>query len=203
MQINKIPVFTSEVFTFELPNFNVWKKQIKQIVLVENNKDIHGQDTSPKNQCNVMAKRTACNSHLRYNSLNLLCEEIKNYLCKFVENEGYDIPSLEVENCWINWYNKDNYSQPHNHGSCLSVVIFVDVENTDAKFFFHANNNFVLVKKNEAESNYNNVKQLTAKDGTVIFFDGSLQHSVSANKSTNTRITVAINYDVDYKEERA
>ena len=70
-------------------------------------------------------------------------------------------------------------------------------------FFFHANNTFVLVKKNEAESNFNNVKHLTARDGTVIFFDGSLQHSVSANKSTNTRITVAINYDVDYKEERA
>ena len=46
------------------------------------------------------------------------------------------------------------------------------------------------------------MKQVTAKDGAVIFFDGSLQHSVSANKSQNTRITVAINYDVDYKEER-
>ena len=201
MQINRVPIFTSETFTYNLPNFDDWKKQIKQIVLVEDNK-IHQQNTSPLNKCNVVANRTAWNSHLRYNCLYLLCEEIKKYLNAFIYQEGYDIPSLEVENCWINWYNKDNYSQPHNHGSCLSVVIFVDVENTDAKFFFHADNNFVLVKKNDAESNFNNVKQVTAKDGAVIFFDGSLQHSVSANKSQNTRITVAINYDVDYKEER-
>jgi hypothetical protein len=87
MQISRIPVFMSEVFTFELPNFDSWKKQIKQIVLVEDNKDIHGQDTSPKNQCNVMAKRTAWNSHLRYNSLNLLSEEIKSYLSKFIKQE--------------------------------------------------------------------------------------------------------------------
>ena len=47
MKINRISLFSSEVFVFELPEFEDWKKLIKQIVLVENNKDVHGHDTSP------------------------------------------------------------------------------------------------------------------------------------------------------------
>ena len=86
MIIERLPIFTHEVFHFQLPDFDSWKKKIEQIILVEENKNIHGQSTVPDDQCNVVGKRTAWNSHLRYNSLNLLCEEIKNYLCKFVEN---------------------------------------------------------------------------------------------------------------------
>ena len=41
IQISRLPIFTTEVFSFELPNFEEWEKQIKQIVLVEDNKQIH------------------------------------------------------------------------------------------------------------------------------------------------------------------
>ena len=37
VKINRLPIFTSEVFSFELPNFEEWQKQIKQIVMVEDN----------------------------------------------------------------------------------------------------------------------------------------------------------------------
>ncbi len=61
VDINRFSIFKSEVFSFELPNFNFWKQQIEQIILVEDNKNIHGQDTTPDERCNVMAKRTAWN----------------------------------------------------------------------------------------------------------------------------------------------
>ena len=202
MKINRISLFTSEVFVFQLPEFKDWKKLIKQIVLVENNKDIHGHDTLPLEKCNVMAKRTAWNSHQRYPVLNVLCEEIKKYLLSFIQKENYDVPDLFVQNCWINWYDKNNFSQPHDHGAALSVILFVDVEKTDAKLFFHSDNNLVLVKRENTYNNFSNVRQVDAEDGSVIFFDGSLSHSVSANQTSKTRITVAINYDVDYKTNR-
>jgi uncharacterized protein (TIGR02466 family) len=200
--INRLPVFTQEVFYFTLPNFEEWQKQIKQIILVEENKNIHKHDTSPKESCNVMAKRTAWNSHERYESLNLLCLEIDKYLSFFIKQEGYDMPKLKVHDCWINWYTKNNFSQPHRHGSHLSVVVFLDVEDTDAKFFFHSNENMVLIKKNETNTNFTNLKEVNVKNGTVIFFDGSLYHSVSPNTTDKKRITVAMNYDVIYQNLR-
>ena len=202
MNINKIPIFTQEVFHFTLPNFEEWKKLINQIILVEENKNIHEHDTSPEEACNVMAKRTAWNSHQRYPALNMLCNEIRVYLNKFIEKENYDIPDLDVTDCWINWYKKNQYAQPHKHGGVLSVVLFVDVEKSNSKFFFHSDNNAVFVKENDVVTNFSNVKELSAKDGTVIFFDGSINHSVSPNTTDNTRITIAINYNINYKKNR-
>jgi len=80
IEITKTPIFTQEIFSFTLPNFETYKKQIQQIVLVEDNKSIHKIDTSPKLECNVKAKRTAWNSNQKYESLNNLCEDIAFYI---------------------------------------------------------------------------------------------------------------------------
>ena len=104
--------------------------------------------------------------------------------------------------CWINWYKKNQYAQPHQHGGVLSVVLFVDVEKSDSKFFFHSNNNAVFIKKEETYTNFSNTIQVDAKDGTVLFFDGSVRHSVSPNDTDNNRVTVAINFNPEYDEER-
>ena len=200
--INRLPIFTQEVFHFTLPNFEEWKKHIHQIVLVEENKNIHKHDTSPEEACNVMAKRTAWNSNHRYHILNDLCEEISSHLKNFFEKEGYDIPELAVNDCWINWYGKNQYAQPHRHGQHVSVVLFVDVEKSNGKFFVYSDNNAVLVKKNETHTNFSNTIQIDAKDGTVLFFDGATRHSVSPNTTDNKRVTVAINFNVFYEQER-
>jgi len=202
MQVSKLELFKQEAFYFQLPNFSFWKERIKQIVLVEDNKNIHGHTTIPNEECQIMAKRTAWNSHKRYPILKELCDEIKKHIKKYVDEEGYDMPIIEERDCWINWYGKNNYAQPHHHAGNLATVLFVDVENTDAKFIFNSNNNFVLVKKDDVNNNFTNLKELQVKDGTVLFFDGSLYHSVSPNTTDHTRITVAANFDVVYQEDR-
>lgn len=202
VDINKVPIFTQEVFHFTLPNFEEWKKQIYQIILVEENKNIHGHSTIPEKGCNVMANRTAWNSHQRYPIINDLCKEISSYLKEFIEKEGYDIPDLRVYDCWVNWYEKNQHARPHCHGHFLSVVFFVDVEKSDGKFFFNSNSNAILVKKGEKFSKRSDTVQVDAKDGTVLFFDGSIFHSVSNNLTNNKRVTVAINFSVEYSETR-
>jgi uncharacterized protein (TIGR02466 family) len=201
-QINRLPIFTQEIFYFQLPNFNEWKKQVNQIILVEDNQEVHKHNTTPKENCNVMAKRTAWNSHERYSSLNLICEEIEKNIKIFIDKEDYDIPDLNVRNCWLNWYKQNQYAQPHNHQNYLSAILFVDVEKSNSKFFFHSNDNAVFIKKTDSHTNFSNVKEVSAKDGTVIFFDGSIFHSVSSNTTDNTRITMAVNFGVDYSKKR-
>ncbi len=202
INIQRLPVFVEEAFSYQMPDFDFWKQQVQSIILVEENKNIHNHDTTPYEECNVFAKRTAWNSHMRYPALNNLCEQIKNCIKEFVKLEGYDIPELETNDCWINWYDKDQHAQPHNHGAQLAAVLFVDVEESNAQFFFHANRNSVFVKKSDSVTNFSNIKKMSVKNGTLVFFDGNMMHSVSANKTNKPRITVAMNFGVVYKQER-
>ena len=91
---------------------------------------------------------------------------------------------------------------PHKHDNFLAVVLFLNVEDSESYFFVHADNNAVLQKKETNHVTYNNLKQINVKDGTVIFFDGKVMHSVSANKSNKTRVTVAFNFVPIYDEIR-
>jgi len=202
IEIIKTPIFTQEVFSFKLPNFETYKRQIEQIVLVEDNKSIHKIDTSPTYECSVRANRTAWNSNQKYEPLNNLCEDIAVYIKKFIKSEGYDVPNIVTKECWINWYNKGHNAVPHNHSNCLSAVLFVDTEKTSASFLCDANNYLVLHKKTDVNTNFNNLVEIKAIDGTVLFFDGSIVHSVTPNLTDKKRITVAINYRAKYDNVR-
>lgn len=197
-KIDKHTIFTEEVCSFTLPNFDFYKDKIKQIIKVEENI----QSSAPKKQCNVVAQRTSWNSHQRYPILYDISQEIAAVLKQYIELEGYDIPNIEIQDCWINWYKKDEYANPHEHGNMLSCVLFVDVKDTNANFIFNSDRRTVLQKRDDTSTNFSNLKILTPKDGTVIFFDGSVMHSVSPNQSDKTRITAAFNYRPEYLADR-
>tara|TARA_R100000030_G_scaffold52066_1_gene39191 strand:+ start:1907 stop:2524 length:618 start_codon:yes stop_codon:yes gene_type:complete len=199
IKINRVPIFVNEIFHFTLPNFDMWQKRIKQIVLVEENSSLN---TTPDNECNIKASRTAWNSHERYPAMGELAFELDKYLKMFIKNEGYDVPRLEIQTSWINWYKKNQHATPHKHGDSLAVILFVDVEDTDAQLCFHADNNAVFIKKEDSNSNFSNFKTLDAKNGTVLFFDGSISHSVSANNTNKNRISAAFNYIPRYDKKR-
>ena len=203
MQINRLKIFTDEAFYFDMPDFNVWKKHIENIILIEENNEKNNLDTEPENECNVKAKRTAWNSHARYPVLNDLSLKIKQILSDFIDKEGYDIPNLVLRDCWINWYTKDQHATPHTHDPDLSVVFFVDVEDSGANFLFHSSKNFILTKtKKDKLLSVNALKKIDVKNGTVVFFDGAIPHSVSSNLSDKRRVTVAMNFKAVYNSER-
>ena len=202
IDINKTPLFTQEVYSFMMPDHTHWKEQIKNIVLVEKNKDLHNYSTTPKEECNVKANRTAWDTHIKYGSVSILSHKICKIIYDFTKEEDFDVPKLEVQDCWINWYNKNHHAVPHNHTCHLSLVYFVDVENTKASFLFHENNNFRLVRKKENSSKISTVKEFHAKDGLVVMFSGNLCHSVTPNQTDKERVTLAMNFCVVYDEER-
>ena len=202
IDIHKTPLFTQEVYSFMMPDHTHWKEQIKNIILVEKNKALHNYSTTPEKACNIKENRTAWDTHIRYNSISILSHKICEIIYNFIRQEDFDAPKLKIHNCWINWYNKDHSAVPHLHSCHLSLVYFVDVENTKASFLFHENNNFRLVRKKENSSNISTIKELHTKDGLVLMFSGSLSHSVTPNQTDKERVTLAMNFNVAYDEER-
>jgi uncharacterized protein (TIGR02466 family) len=194
IQVNSIPIFVEDIFYFELPNFKEYQKQIKKI--------ISDEDSDFDKECNIKAQRTGWNSHAKYPVIKKVTEDIMNIIESFVKDTGYDVPKLEVEEAWVNWYGKDQHALPHKHNAVLSAVLFIDVEDSNGKFYFHADKNFVLTKKEDSNTNYSNIRELTATNGTVVFFDGNIMHSVSPNLTDNTRITLAMNFLPTYWGKR-
>ena len=202
LEIIKHNIFIDEAWSFTMPNHEKWRKEIKDIILVENNKEIHKHTTIPEKDCNVKAKRTAWDSHYRYPSIRSLTEELANIMEDWIKKENFDAPCLRVQDCWINWYNKNDHAVPHDHPSHLSLVYFVDVEDSGAEFLLHKVDRFALIRKENNETFRNNLRSVKVKNGTVLMFNGGLMHSVTPNLSNSTRITFAANYEVSYEEKR-
>ena len=202
LEITKHNIFVEEAWSFTMPDHEKWRKEIKNIILVENNKEIHKHTTIPEDDCNVKARRTAWDSHFRYPQIRSLTYELTNIIEDWVKKENFDAPLVKVSDCWINWYNKNEHAVPHVHGVHLSLVYFVDVEDSGAEFLFHKDGRFVLIRKENNKTFRNNIRSVKVKNGTVLMFNGDLTHSVTPNLSNNTRITFAANYRVNYKEKR-
>ena len=198
IDIQKHSIFTEYVYSFDMPNFDFWKKQINEIVKVEDNQD-HNLSTDLKFSSNVKAKRTAWDTHHRYQSMfNIACEFVK-ILQSFVESEGFDAPKIDISQLWINWYAKNQLAVPHRHNNHLSLVFFVDVEKTDTFFLIHKEYKNCFLMKKEDKTTYNNkVVEMKVKDGTCIMFDGGLYHSTTPNLTNNLRTTLAANFEVHY-----
>jgi hypothetical protein len=202
IEITKIPVFVEEVSFFTLPNQKYYKEKINEIIKVEENKSIHKFSTTPNEEDNVKANRSAWDSHFRYPVINELTTDIKNIIHQSIKQDGYDAPDLVTINAWVNWYKKNQSALSHIHGTHIACVYFVDVEKTNANFFFSNKDVFRLVKKDGNKTVTNQVKEISAKDGTVIFFSGNTYHSVLPNLTDHLRITFACNFAVEYDQER-
>ena len=205
IDIQTLEIFGDEVFTFKMPNHQEWKNQIENIVKVEENSSIHNFSTEPKEECNVKARRTAWDSHLRYETVSNLSKKINEIILHLIKSKDFDAPDIYVVDSWINWYKKNNFVEPHSHGpGHLSIVYFVDVEKTNAQFMFHKQTSWQLIKKKDRKNLFTNfAKIVDVKDGDVLMFPTSTRHSVSANLTDNLRITYASNVHVQYLEERS
>ena len=204
IDIKTMEIFGDEIFSFKMPNHEEWEKKIKQIVMVEDNMDLHNHSTDPEEECNVKARRTAWDSHLRYDAIKDLSDEITKIVYGLIKDQGYDAPRIRLIDCWINWYKKNNFAAPHFHGpGHLSIVYFVDVEKSNAEFIFHKQSSWQLIKKKDKDNLFTNfAKIVKVKNGDVLMFPTSTTHSVSANLTDNLRITYASNLGIGYLQGR-
>ena len=185
-----------------MPAHEDWSEKIKNIITVEDNKEIHQHTTIPKEACNVMGRRTAWDSHLRYPILQSLIKELEKIIQIFIEKENFDAPILRLQECWINWLKKNDHVLPHIHPRHLVLVYAVDVEETGADLLWIKSDSYQLANKGEKTTTRNDVKSLKIKNGSVLMFNGNLLHAVTPNLSNKTRVTFIANFEVGYTKER-
>ena len=183
-----------------MPAHEDWSEKIKNIITVEDNKEIHQHTTIPKEACNVMGRRTAWDSHLRYPILQSLIKELEKIIQIFIEKENFDAPILKLQECWINWLKKNDRVLPHIHPSHLVLVYAVDVEETGADLLWIKSDSYQLA--NKGEKIRNDIKSLKIKNGSVLMFNGNLLHAVTPNLSNKTRVTFIANFEAGYTKER-
>jgi uncharacterized protein (TIGR02466 family) len=201
INIKKDAVFTEYVWSCEMPDHEHWKKQLKQIALVEE-AEYTKFSTRPGYPCNVKALRTSWNSHLKFPAINNICNIICNdLLVPLLKYEELEAQHVKIMDSWLNIYKQDNYTDVHAHPpSFLSFVYFVKLPKKDCKFYFH-NNDFVkFTKKDKTRAD---IKEYNAKEGMVLFFNGSTYHSVSKSETNEKRLTLAGNTYPIYKDSQS
>jgi len=197
VEVNKHDIFTDNMWSFVMPDHEHWKKQLEDIITVEKNKNIHKFSMENKENKPVQAHKTPWDSHCRYFAVFETQNVIRNIITQSIKDDGWEVPHLNPMECWINWYEKNQFAYQHVHNCILSAVYYVKVEKSPSEFFFHRDDRFRLQKENQDS----NIKKVTPKEGSVIFFSGCQAHSVSANTSDETRITMAINFNGEYSKE--
>ena len=197
IKVDKQEIFTDYVWSFMMPDHEHWKKEVENIVLIEKNKSIHNFSTENLENKPVQAHKTAWDSFLRYPAVLNILQIIAGTIQQAIEQEGWEAPRLKPMDGWINWYEKNQFAHQHQHNTLLSAVYYVSSEHSPSEFFFHRDDRFRLRRENEDS----NIKLVKPKEGSVIFFSGCQSHSVSANTSDETRITLATNFEGDYLEQ--
>ena len=177
INISKHPIFTEEIYSFDMPNFDFWKKEINEIVKVEDHA-VHKHSTDLKFLSNVQARRTAWDTHLKYPSMLNISKEFVKIIESFVKSENFDVPKIKLTDLWINWYAKNQMAIPHCHNNHFSLVLFVDVEKSNTSFLINKEyKKCFLMKRDDTNTFNNSIVDIKVKDGTCIMFAGKISKS--------------------------
>ena len=110
------------------------------------------------------------------------------------------LPSLEINNIWININPPNSYNHLHNHvGSVLSGVYYVDATDNQGNIQFERNDGaeYHIPEYVEKETYFTCTRATYAcKTGALYIFPGWLKHSVQGNRSKTDRISISFNYGV-------
>lgn len=136
--------------------------------------------------------------------LDLLeCHSLKEAILKEVkyyadEVMGIDYEDIVITQCWVNQYPPGAYHHMHTHPNCLiSSNLWLKVsENCGFMTFEDPFINFKqLEPRIKKETPYNNKKiSLEPAEDFLVVFPSNVHHTVETNKSTETRISMAINF---------
>tara|TARA_R100001594_G_scaffold63075_1_gene97523 strand:+ start:5224 stop:5838 length:615 start_codon:yes stop_codon:yes gene_type:complete len=193
-------LFVDKMWSAKMPNHEVFKKQVEDIMTIEKNKDIHQFSTEPERECNVKAIRTSWRSHHEYPPIRDITEEIKIFLHEVIQKEKYKINKIMTLEAWANLYRKNDHAIPHHHGKgVIACVYFVSIPKDSKSRFLLYNKNFNAMSEKDENKE---VLAVNINEGDIILFPGPMVHSVTNNQSNKERITVAINYECLWHNKR-
>jgi hypothetical protein len=147
------------------------------------------KDTWKKGLKNVHAKTTGWNCLGKYKELdeiNLLI--IQTLLPKIGESQNWKFNNWRTHGAWINFYEKEDFAQLHNHWSCNFCAVLI-LKAGEGNLLFHNHRALQGLFENFEEITNEKINE---KKGSLIFFPSDLFHSVT--KCNSDRISVAFNF---------
>jgi uncharacterized protein (TIGR02466 family) len=124
----------------------------------------------------------------KYKKMNDFVNRVSFYVKQFAfqNNDGTE---YSCWNSWINFYEKNNYQEPHSHGkSTYSAVYFLDVPTGSAPICF------INPRIDELGNNFSSSWIYYPKPNTLILFRSNLLHYVLQGENNEKRISIALNY---------
>jgi uncharacterized protein (TIGR02466 family) len=121
-----------------------------------------------------------------------LRNEITNVAREFASAHGTQINKMRIDS-WINYFQPGNYEAEHNHfGNFISGVYYVQAmpDTGDFEFYEPAKQKCMW---NSLYTGVENLGSIKPKTGKMILFPSFLDHSVTRNMSSSTRISIAFN----------
>jgi uncharacterized protein (TIGR02466 family) len=137
-----------------------------------------------------------------FNSANLLDKfefnVLKNYIItianQFLKHLESDNIQLKIDSSWINYYKTNQYQSTHHHlpSSKISGVYYLKTNEQDGNLVFHRSMYPFPFGKNPSNL-LQEFFEYTPKVGRIILFPSWAQHSVNANMTEDTRISISFN----------
>jgi|TARA_B100001964_G_C14113825_1_gene545142 uncharacterized protein (TIGR02466 family) len=201
--LDRHPLFSQKCWSFPLPRHEEYKKLINQILLIDSlhpEQVLHNPHQKrdhflrDKQQSYVYAWKSDWRLHENFPILTQLTEEIKPYFNTIIEEEKLkDSTEIEVTDCWINQYGKDDYALPHVHDADQWIAVYMMNIPKDSNSVFRIFNPLGITYNSELNEN-KAALDVNPIEGTVLLCPGAICHEVTPNESEEKRVTVITNF---------
>lgn len=134
-------------------------------------------------------------------------DEFKEYIVShaITASSMYNL-NLTLDNMWININKRGSYNVSHCHPTAvLSGVLWVKAPKNSGNIVFNSPNHFtehLLISNIDRELaqqyNYHSNFYFEPTEGRMLLFPASLEHWVEMNESSEDRISIAFNLNIDH-----
>jgi len=133
-------------------------------------------------------------------SLNKFADLLSPTMQMLCEDFGGVKIKISIEHCWLNYYSKHGFQEPHDHTDCNFVAVYFmnDGENFGDFYFWDVNKSAISNQtfwKNLFS--YHNTVMPKPKAGDIIFFPSYVFHGCTAHKSDVPRKSFAFNFNIN------
>jgi uncharacterized protein (TIGR02466 family) len=133
----------------------------------------------------------------RREELHALCDCVSRAAASVLQFLKIGEPEIEITGCWANLYAPGAAHRAHSHpNNFLSAVYYVRTwPGADSINFHDPRSQAAVIRPPVTELTAANTDQVVVqvKDGTLLVFPSYLYHSVDANASGETRVSVSFN----------
>lgn len=170
----------------------------EEYLLAESN--IKGRVTSGTWDNNISTTFNTTKNIITECGLNTLKEYILAVSDKFIKELYSNAGSANMIESWVNYNNKYQFQDKHCHqnssASAISGVYYLQTNTEDGKLVFHPPSQMMVnTSRTPTALTFNSV-EYKPEVGKIVLFPSWVEHSVRANMTDSTRISVSFNIEV-------